>query len=89
MLILTLKNIRMKEAVINSLKKLLLNFSHPPIKNLETNFTKSLKRDNPFYPQLTWRKEFAPKIKNCTLQSPFTCIKKFPSGEKGFKGNRV
>ena len=32
--------------------------------------------------QLTWRKESAREIQHGTLQSPFTCIKKFPSGEK-------
>ena len=52
MLILTLKNIRIRDRY-QLFKKLLLNFSPPPKTNLETNFTKSLKRDNPFYPQLT------------------------------------
>ena len=86
---LSLKNIRMKNTIINFLKKFLLNFSLPPITNLETNFTKSLKRNYPFYPQLTWRKASAREIQHCTLQSPFTFIKKFPGGQNGFKGNRL
>ena len=66
MLILTLKNIRIRDRY-QLFKKLLLNFSPPPKTNLETNFTKSLKRDNPFYPQLTWRKESACEIQHCTV----------------------
>ena len=38
------------------MKEIVINFSLPPITNPETNFTKSLKRDNPFYANLTWRK---------------------------------
>ena len=70
-LMLTLKNIRMKVTVISSIK----NFFLPPITNLEINFTKSLKRDYPFYPQLTCR-----KVISTQNPSPFTCIKKFSGG---------
>ena len=40
-LILTLKSIKMKETALNS--------SIPPTTNLETNFTKYLKKDYPFH----------------------------------------
>ena len=50
---LTLKSIKMKETAINSLKKHFLNSSIPPTTNLETNFTKYLKRDYPLCLQLT------------------------------------
>ena len=66
MLILTLKNIRIRDRY-QLFKKLLLNFFLPPKTNLETNFTKFLKRDKPFYPQLTWRKQSAREIQNAAL----------------------
>ena len=74
-LMLTSKSIRMKETVCPTLYKILLNFSVPPITNSETNFTKSLKRDYPFYPEPTWRKLSAREIQHCMLHLPFTCLK--------------
>ena len=63
-LVLTLKIIRMKETAINS--------SIPPTTNLETNITKSLKRDYLLHLQLTWRKVSAPEMQYCTLQPSFS-----------------
>ena len=62
-LMLTLKSIKMKETSINC--------SIPPTTNLETNFTKSLKRDYPLHLQLTWRKVSVRQMQYCTLQSSF------------------
>ena len=62
-LMLTLKSIKMKETAINC--------SIPPTSNLETNFTKSLKRDYPLHLQLTWRKVSVRKMQYCTPQLSF------------------
>ena len=59
MIILALKSIKMKETAIIS--------SIPP--NLETNFTKFLKRGNSLHLQLTWRKVSVHEMKYSMLQS--------------------
>ena len=61
---LTLKSIKMKETAVNS--------SIPPKINLETNFTKSLKRDYLLHLQLTWRKVSVREMQYCTLHSIFS-----------------
>ena len=60
---LTLKSINMKEIAINS--------SIRPTTDLETNFTKSLKRDSILNPQL---KVSVHKIQYYALQSSFPCL---------------
>ena len=60
---LTLKCINMKETAINS--------SIRPTTDLETNFTKSLKRDSILNPQL---KVSVHKIQYYALQSSFPCL---------------
>ena len=60
---LTLKCINMKETAINS--------SIRPTTDLETNFTKSLKRDCLLNPQL---KVSVHKIQYYALQSSFPCL---------------
>ena len=66
-LMLTLKSIKMRETAINSLKTS-LNISIPPTTKLETNFTKSLKRMDPFHPQLTCTKISVHSMQHRTLQ---------------------
>ena len=60
-LILTLKRIKMTA----------MNSSIPPTNNLETNFTKSLRKDYLLHLQLTWRKVSVREMQYCTLQSSF------------------
>ena len=73
-LMLTLKCIKMRETVINSLKTF-SKISIPPTTKLNTNFAKFLRRrdyDYPFHPQFTWRKISAHSMQHRTLQSSFS-----------------